>query len=194
MSNVTPRMKAVAKHTKAELGAQSTSIFQFWDNDRRSDVHILCADDVPQQGVRSFATIGLSEHPLMFQGEEYPVRVEFLGACGSAFPGFDNVLATLAFCVINSKWFAAPGLIFPDVLAMHRASVTMQDVYFATQFLWEQKFRSTQIDGVEVAWLLAVPISRAETEFADKYGAEKLEDLFVEKDIDIFNLNRPSVV
>jgi hypothetical protein len=39
-----------------------------------------------------------------------------------------------------------------------------------------------------------VPISKEEREFAQSSGPEKLEALFAEKDIDIYNLNRASVI
>jgi hypothetical protein len=103
-------------------------------------------------------------------------------------------MATLAFCVINSGWFCAPGVIFPDVVSMYKHSDTMSDIYFAYPFLWEERLRSTMIGDRKVAWLLAIPVSKAETEFAQSHGPDKLEDLFVEKGIDIYDLNRASVV
>lgn len=70
----------------------------------------------------------------------------------------------------------------------------MSDIYFANPFLWGDGFKSTQINDQTTAWLLAVPVSKQETEFAKKYGSSKLEDLLSAKDIDIYNLNRTSVV
>lgn len=194
MTSVTSQQKELARHTALAFGVEKPPISRFWDDDKRSDVYILEAANRPQDGVTSYATIGLSDHPLMFKGKEFGTRVEFVGTCGSAFPGFDNVLATLAFCVINSSWFCAPGIIFPDVVSMYNLSITLSDIYFAHPFLWDDGLKSTQIGDRKVAWLLAVPISKEETAFAQAYGPEKLEALFAEKDIDIYNLNRASVV
>lgn len=194
MTSVTNQQKELAKHTALAFGVEKPPISRFWDDDKRSDVYILEAANRPQDGVTSYATIGLSDHPLMFKGKEFGTRVEFVGACGSAFPGFDNVLATLAFCVINSGWFCAPGIIFPDVVSMYNLSITLSDIYFTHPFLWDDGLKSTQVGDRKVAWLLAVPVSKDETAFAQAYGPEKLEALFAEKDIDIYNLNRASVV
>jgi hypothetical protein len=194
MTSVTNHQKEIAKHTALAFGVEKPPISRFWDDKKENGIFILEAINSPQDGVTSYATIGLSEYPLIFKGKEFGTRVELVGACGSAFPDFANVMATLAFCVINSRWFCAPGIIFPDVVQMYKQSNTMSDIYFAHPFLWEKGLKSKYIGDRKVAWLLAVPISKAESEFAQSNGPAKLEALFVEKDIDIYNLNRASVV
>jgi hypothetical protein len=90
--------------------------------------------------------------------------------------------------------FCVPGVIFPDVMEMHKASSTMSDIYFAHPFLWDDRLRSTKIGGSTIAWLLAVPVAKTETSFAKLKGPQALEALFEEKDIDIFDLNRAPIV
>lgn len=194
MTSVTSYQKQVARHTALAFGVEKPPITQYWDDNKHSGIFILEAADSPQSGVKSYATIGLSEHPLIHNGREFSTRVEIVGACGSVFSDFANIIATVAFCIINSRWFCAPGMIFPDVVSMYMKSNTMSDIYFANPFLWEEKFASTSFDGQRVAWLLAVPISKAESKFAQINGPEKLEALLIRKDIDIYDLNRPSVV
>lgn len=194
MTTISSNLRELAKHTSLAFEADRPPIFHFWDDNHISDVYILEAVSCPQLGVTSYATIGLSEYPLIYKEKEFNSRVEIVGACGSNFPDFSNVLATLAFCVINSKWFCAPGIIFPDVLNMYNLSGTMSDIYFTYPFLWADKLKSTVLFDHKIAWLLAVPISREESAYAQKFGSEKLEVLFSEKDIDIFDLNRKSVV
>jgi hypothetical protein len=194
MAQISIQQKEVATHTAMAFLVDRPPIFHFWDDDHRNDVYVMEAMDTPQQGLTTYATIGLSDHPLMFQNKEFGTRVEIVGVCGSKFPDFGNVLATLAFCVINSKWFCAPGIIFPDVMTMYGQSSTLSDIYFAHPFLWEDRLRSTRLGDRNVAWLLAVPISKEESAFAQEFGPKKLEELFSEKDIDIYNLNRASVV
>lgn len=194
MIQISDEQKEVAKYTASAFLVDKPSISRFWDDDRRSDVYILEAPDSPQRGVTSYATVGLSDHPLIFQDKEFGTRVEIIGACGSKFPDYGNILATLAFCVINSKWFCAPGIIFPDIMKMYDLSLTMSDIYFSHPFLWDDRLKSTRLGKKDIAWLLAVPISKEESAFAQKFGPEKLEELFSEKDIDIYNLNRPSIM
>ena len=194
MPVVTSQQRVLAGHTALAMGVEKPPIFRYWDENRQTSVCILEASNRPQDGVTSYATVGLSDHPLMFKGREFDARVEFVGACGSAFPGFANVLATAAFCVVNSGWFCAPGIIFPDVVSMHNASARLSDVYFAHPFLWAEELKSTLIGDRRVAWLLAVPVSKAETAYAQTYGPERLEARFAEMDIDIYDLNRVSAI
>lgn len=194
MGPISTRRKLLAKHIAAALCVERPPIFQFWDDDRLKDIHVIEAADRPQPGVKTFATVGLSEYPLMNQGREFSSRVELVGACGIAHSEYANVIATLAFCVINSGWFCAPGIIFPDVMAMYNLSSTMDDIYFADPFLWDDRLKSTDIDGVKTAWLLAVPVSKAETAYAAEHGSDQLQKLFEQKNIDVYDLNRPSVV
>ncbi|MFG6892039.1 suppressor of fused domain protein [Burkholderia pseudomallei] len=194
MAAVSSQQKVLAAHIALAMGVERPPIFRYWDENRKSSVCILEAANRPQDGVTAYATIGLSDHPLMLKGREFDARVELVGACGSAFTGFSNVLATAAFCVINSGWFCAPGIIFPNVVSMYKASVTLSDIYFAHPFLWEQEFKSTLIGDLRVAWLLAVPVSKAESAYAQSYGPEQLEARFAERDIDIYDLNRASVI
>jgi antitoxin YqcF len=187
--------KAIATQTASAFEVVKPRISQMWDDAHERNTFVLEAPDRPQSGVTSYATVGLSAYPLTRDGVELPVRAEVLGACGSAFPEFERVLASIAFCVINSKWSCAPGTIFPGVLDLYKLSLTMSDVYFAYPFLWgDVAFKSREIDGLTVAWLQAVPISKDETEFARRFGPQALEELFARKDIDTYNLNRLSVV
>lgn len=194
MVQISDRQRGVAAHLALVLSIEKPPVFRFHDDQSRSQIHVITAVDRPQPGVNTYGTVGLSDYPLMRNGEEFPARVEFVGACGSAFPGLDNVISTLAFCVINSGWFCAPGVIFPGAVAMHEASTTLSDIFFSHPFLWDEALGSKEIAGRTVAWLLAVPISKAETEFAIEHGPAALENLFVERQIDVYNLNRKSEV
>jgi len=186
--------KNIAKVIANAFGVEKPPISRYWDDNHENFVNILESVNSPQNGVTSFATIGLSDHPLILNGKEFDARLEIVGACGSNFKNFDNVLSTAAFCVINSQWFCAPGVIFPDVLSMYDLSPTMSDLYFVPPFLWEENLRTITFEGKKIAWLLAVPISKAESAFAQEKGPEKLEDLFEKEQIDIYDLHRPSVV
>ncbi|MDN8092991.1 suppressor of fused domain protein [Burkholderia multivorans] len=160
MPVVTSQRRVLAGHAALAMGVEKPPILQFWDENRQSNVYVLEAANRPQDGVSSYATIGLSDHPLMFKGREFDSRVELAGACGSAFLGFANVLATTAFCVINSGWFCALGIIFPDVVSMNKAPATLSDICFAHPFLWAEELKSTLIGDRRVTWLLAVPVSK----------------------------------
>lgn len=194
MDQISNLERGVALHTAKALSCEMRPIVEYWDDNRKSHIFILEAANRPQHNVTTYCTIGLSGHPLFHNGVEFPARVEIIGACGSIFKDFGSVISTAAFCIINSGWFCAPGKIFPEIIDMYGLSNTMNDIYFASPFLWPSLEKSILIDAKTVAWLLAVPVSRDETEFAVRFGPQALENLFEERDIDIFDLNRLPVV
>lgn len=49
-------------------------------------------------------------------------------------------------------------------------------------------------DDLVVDWLLAVPVSDSEVEFARRYDTDRLQQVFAEHQIDMFDINRPPVV
>lgn len=194
MRAITDYQKEMAGLTAKYFSREKPPIFQFLDEAENANIYVLEAKDSPEVGLTSFATVGLSDHPLFFNENEFETRTELIGACDSNRKDFAHILATSSFFIINSKWFCAPGIIFPGVVEMHNLSKTMSDVYFTNPFLWEDKFQPLPLHGKTVAWLLAIPISKSETKFAEEFGPDKLEELFSEKDVDIFDLNRASVV
>ena len=193
MCDISTANKTIAKTIATAFGG-SPRVIRFWDDAHESFVDILSCANRPQEGVTSFSTIGTSDFPLYKDCKEYPVRVELVGVCGSNFKGLDRALASAAFCIINSRWFCFPGAIFPNVLTMYECSGTMRHLFFMPPFLWESKLHTIDLVNKKVAWLLAVPISDEERAYCDSHGSAKLEELFKLHQIDIFNLDRPSVI
>jgi antitoxin YqcF len=192
MSDPSSFAKAVARHTAASFGGRP-QVSRYWDDNRASYVDIVSCQDSPWAGVTAYGTVGLSQLALAPRGQPLETRVEILGACRSEHSEFANVIATAAFCAINSQWDIAPGVIFPDALRMYECSSTMVSLLFLPPFLWDGSFKSTLIDDRRLAWLMAVPISDAEAKLAIDAGVPVLEELFEERQIDIFDLNRASV-
>lgn len=192
MSTVSASNRTIA-HTAAAVFGGSPKVTQYWDDDEASAVDLLACADQPTGGVTSYATIGLSDTPLVQDGDEFPVRVEFLGACASNVDFFPNVLSTAAFYVINDGLFVQPGAVFQRVVEMYDPELPMKHLMFVSPFLWGDAPNTLELPDKTVAWLLAVPISEAERAYADEHGSDALEDLFAEHDIDIFDIERPSV-
>ncbi|TMR89305.1 suppressor of fused domain protein [Nonomuraea basaltis] len=127
-------------------------------------------------------------------GEEYPLRIELLGACKSRFESFANALAASAIRIISTRKFCAPGVIFPNILTTPGESGDMKHFLFLSPFLWDDPFEAMELDDKKVAWLRAVPISDAELQCALDKGVSELEGILEANSIDIFDLNRSSVL
>ncbi|GDY33845.1 suppressor of fused domain protein [Gandjariella thermophila] len=126
-------------------------------------------------------------------GAQFPVRVELVGACANNVDFFPNALSTAAFYVINDHLFCQPGTIFPRVIEMYDPDITMKHLMFVSPFIWGDAPHTLELPDKTVAWLLAVPIAEQERRYAETHGAEALEDLFEQAQIDIFDIDRDPV-
>jgi antitoxin YqcF len=182
----------IARITAHVFDVKRPIVSRFVDDNSMSSIDILEAGNKPDRGLISYATVGLSAHILLRDGKDYGAGVELLGVCRSESQFFGNVLATAAFCIINSRWFCAPGIIFPNVIPV--PDTPMKNIYFAYPFPWQDAFVSRSLHERTVAWLLAVPVTDAETELASRFGPAELERQLEGAGIDLFDLNRASIV
>ncbi|MFB1051817.1 suppressor of fused domain protein [Paraliobacillus sp. JSM ZJ581] len=189
---VTKANKIIAR-TALEAFGGKPSVSKYWDENNVSDIDILSTIDRPYEGVTSYSTIGLSDYSIGYSVDEKPLRVEIVGAGATMFELFPNVLSTCVFNIINTKLPIAHGEIFKGAVRMYYPDSEMEHVLFTSPFLWEKLISLDFIDK-KVTWLLAVPISAKELLFAEREGTEALEDLFEEKDINIFDISRNSVL
>lgn len=184
--------KMIAKSALQAFGGKP-SISKYWDDTNVSNIDLLTAVNRPYDGVTSYSTIGLSDHLIDYKIDGKPLRLEIVGACATENEHYPNVLATCAFCVINSKYSVSPGKVFRDIIKMYYPSIEMKHILFVSPFLWED-LQTLDFPDKRVAWLLAIPISENEYLFAQEKGTETLEDLFEQKEIDIFDIERKSIV
>lgn len=80
------------------------------------------------------------------------------------------------------------------IVDMYYEESEMKHIMFVSPFLWEDRMAPLHLETKTVHWLLGTPISDKELEYRMKNGASALEDMFQEKDIDIFDINRKSVI
>ncbi len=185
--------KTLAKHVLKAFGG--TPRVQAYHHDIESlSVDLLRCEDRPCGGVTSYSTVGLSDHPMLKDGQEFPTRLELAGACATADQSFANILASAAFCIIRTQRLYSPGSVMPGYVREYYPSTTVPHLYLTAPFLWEDTLKTLDCGTKKVSWLLVVPISDAECKYLEEHGDDALEDLFEKHQIDIFNLTRPSVV
>lgn len=170
------------------------AVFEYWDDNKNKSIDLLCATNSPYGGVTSYSTIGLSEYSIGYDVDEKPLRAEIVGACATEYDYFPNILSTCAFSIINSNFSISPGEIFKDIIQMYYSNLEMKHVLFMPPFLWEDTLKTIDVPEKKIAWLLAVPISEKECLFAHDRGVETLSELFEREVIDIFDLERKSIL
>jgi antitoxin YqcF len=190
--NVSAENKAIARHALKAFGGTPTVQAYHHDTENLS-IDILRCDNRPCQGVTSYSTIGLSDHPMIKDGQEYPTRLEIAGACATAVQLFPNILASAGFNIIRSQWVFSPGMVLPEYIREYYPSTTVPHIYLTAPFLWEDSLKTLDCGLKKASWLLVVPISDGELEYLKEYGDNALEELFEKTQIDIFDINRNSV-
>jgi hypothetical protein len=189
----TPENKQLARHTASAFGGKPEVRAYHHDHVKLS-VDILSCVDRPSEGLTSFATLGLSDHPMADrEGKEFPVRIELVGACASGAKLFPNIIASAAFHVMRNRQFFGPGVALPGYVAEYYKDTTVPHLYLSAPFLWEETLRTLELPTKKVTWLLIVPISDDEARYLATSGDEAFEDLLQRHDVDIFDLARPSV-
>lgn len=168
------------------------TVFSYYDEDEKNSVAILTCADSPVKGVNSYATMGTLVAKPTLVTDKKGLIVEFVGACSKDYENYTNILATCSFNIINSGFNYGPGEIYKDVVSMYYPNLNMKHILMMNPFLWKRRFKTMELEDKFVAWLQIIPISQNEYDYANKHGADKLEDLFEEKQIDIYDLNRKS--
>ena len=185
--------KIIAKSVLHAFGGKP-SVSKYWDDSNISNIDMLSAVNRPYDGVTSYSTIGLSDHSIKYTVDKTPLRLEIVGASATEYEQFPNVLATCAFCIINSKFSVSHGKVFRDIIKMYYPKSEMKHVLFVSPFLWEEDIKTLDFPNKKVAWLLAVPISENEYLFAQEKGIDSLEELLEQEEIDIFDIERKSIL
>lgn len=194
--NIKEDRKKIANHIRETLGGtkENTRIARHHDEKEKSSVDILSCVNQPQKGVTSYSTIGLSEHSIGLKADNKKLRVEIVSAAYSNFNHTPNIIATCAFYIINDNFTCYPGAIFKYIIKLYTLDTKLTSVLMVPPFLWEGKLKNIETSEGIVTFLMAIPISDSEKDYAMENGSEALEKLLEEKKVDIFDYNRQPVV
>lgn len=181
-------------NTALEVFGGKPLVWTYADENNESKIDILPCQDRPYSSITSYSTLGLSDYSVGLEVEGITLGVEIVGACRSEYDKYSNVISTCAFNIINSHFKCYPDAIFKRIVEMYYPSFLMKHILFIPPFGWDKEFHTLEFPTKKVAWLLATPISELEFRLAEEKGVDLLKSLFEEKQIDIYDLNRKSVI
>lgn len=183
--------KQVARQIVRVFG-QTPAIFRYGNADGSKYIDLAVSADLPSAGVCSCATIGLYRTDIGLVHGERPLRVELLAAGPSETEDFLNAVTTAAFEIMEGR-AAYPGFVVQNVVGPYFPESEMRHMLLTHPFLWAGT-HSFSVGDMTVAWLMCVPISENERHYCAKNGLDALESLFEKQQIDVWNLNRKSVL
>jgi hypothetical protein len=188
---VSAENRKIARYVASVFGG-TPRVGEYHNTSGRLAVGILSSRDRPVEGVTSYSTIKLSDHPLPWGEGEFPARLELAGGCVNTEPAFPNLLASAAFHIMQSDALYGPGTVVPDLVGRSGVETSCPHLYLTAPFLWGDRLNSLDCGTKTVTWLLAMPISEAEYAFLRQHGDRALEHLLEEREVDTFDPRRPS--
>lgn len=84
-------------------------------------------------------------------------------------------------------------MVHPNVLDLYAPDVVLKHLLLVPPFLWEPEPEPRDFGDVTVAWLMAVPISDGEIEYARVRGSDALQAELERHQIDVVDIDRAPV-
>lgn len=183
--------KKIAQALLNTIGGEPR-VIEYVDNNNVSKIDIYVGKDRPLEGVTTYSTIGLSVHTIGFKSDKQ-IRVELIGACYNSTDKFANIISSCAFNIINSNFSCKPGTVYPNVITEYYPDAINRHILFLAPFLWDSVLKLVFSETI-VTWLMAIPISDNELSFIKREGDESLVTLFTKNSINVFDINRKSII
>lgn len=187
--------KKYAKYLAGALGFNPT-VYPYYDDSENEFVDIISIDDPLDKEGKFYSSIGVANYPNMIEMNDnvnIDVSVELLITGYKKFEKIPNILATTSFYIIKNHWSCQPGTVYKEMIQDYYYT-QLKHILFTNPFLWEDKLSNLSFDNKEIHPLLLIPISDKELEYKLSNGYAALERLFEEHEVNIFDLDRKSVV
>lgn len=187
----------LAKRVAGAIGMEP-HVYAYYDEEEKHMLHVLDCKDPLDNEIKFYCTIGVSDkrnNIEMKDGSFKNIPVEILMAGNRSTDKWGNIISTTGFYITKNGWPAQPGTIFKHIVNDYIPDTHLPHILFVTPFPWEDKLATTMhLDGKSVNFLLAMPVSEAESNFLEENGFSALEHLFEQSEVDYQDPFRPSVV
>lgn len=171
---------------------KTPGFYRYGDETESKYVDLAICANTPEEGISSYATIGLFQTNIGLTYNAKPLRIELLAAGAQSVESFDNIMATTAFEIMDAQT-AFPGYVVNNVVSMYIPNREMRHILLTHPFLWDNT-QSLTLPDLTVAWLMCIPISDQEKIYCEQNGLDALETIFEQHQIDIFDINRQSTL
>ena len=180
--------KKIANYLRAAFsGSPSVQRYFAADNVRYVDIIKTPHDDK----VTYVGTIGGFKRKMKGapKGAE-TIRIELISAVDEQYTEImAETLSFLILCLDTDKAFYRPGMVVDNAIPENDITL-MRDIYLCSPFLWEDGFQSLQIEDSNVAFLYALPITKAERAFFDTHDVNDFEKMLSDNNVKYFDLSR----
>lgn len=136
-----------------------------------------------------FATLGLSNY-----SDDIDNCCEIIMATDDDYDNCAEVFMNSVFYVLSNQMKFGRGVLIEgadSIVEGFSKKHNMSAVYFSTVYMLPEDFSSIED---ECNFYMGFFVSKQEAEYIKQYGCEKFEDLLEQNNIDVIDLNRPSVI
>lgn len=193
--------KAVLVYEQKRLGRFSQVVANK-SADESITIPVALASGSPEAGLSTYATIGLSQFDNGLTSESgNRIGIELIVTGREENTFLASGLADAALNIASGEYQAKPGIVFPGIFDGYGPNITTPHGLLWYPFAWDIGFDGLSRDGIDVEWLLVIPVSNDEVSFIAANGpgfkgagVEKLIDTFESDAVDIYDTGRSSAV
>ncbi|MBE6853202.1 MAG: suppressor of fused domain protein [Ruminococcus sp.] len=175
-------------------GVQKAFSYQRQDAEHKLD--ILYAKGSPARNYLTASTLGLVNRTTGYQDSNTgkDIRAEIIM---SSYGGNDmagKILSTAGIGIYQTNIRYGYGTVLKGVMELYFPNSDMKHLFLMLPPpVWGKAFGVTDADDSIITFLYALPISQAECDYMAQNGIDALQNCFVEKNIDMFDLERKSI-
>lgn len=179
------------EHLESHLGDISGG----WrDPNRQNPIQVAGFFDQPFKDINTYSTIGLSEHRLVTATGKY-IHQELVCTAYRNFAGekIASFLSTFADSIVSSHKALLRGDVVGPTGPVILGSL-LNSVYVAVPMIFPESFEVFDAAVPGIAFLWVIPIHEDEARFVRMNGWERFDELLEEKNPELWDLHRESVV
>ncbi len=180
--------KAIA-HYISKITGKNPSVLRFQADDT-TFIDVVSVTEHGDEDLSVHATIGLSAVRTNEEGRD----IELILVAEKKYDLAPNVLGTCALKAMLEGWQTTTGAIFAHVFSAYYPESPIHHGLLIPPYLWKENLKSLDLGDRLVEWKMVVPITDAEAQFLQTHPPGSLLPLFVEKNVNLFDLGRESVV
>ncbi len=146
------------------------------------------------EGLRAFCTVGLSDFPLEFRARHILQELMIVVLHKFGLQNIPSLLQQLGRRALERRAAFAPGDIINAPAELFPGKPFAALYTTSPGFMPEEFIAYNTGDGANIIFSILLPITPAEEKYVALHGFEKFDHLFIESEIDMLDLDRPSIV
>jgi len=182
------KQKAIA-HYIAKVTGKDPNVLRFQANEN-THIDIVSVTEHGDEHLAVHATIGLSSHKTNPENRD----IELILVAEKKYDLAPNILGTCALKAMLEGWQTVTGAIFAHVFTAYYPDFEVKHGLLIPPYLWKDSLKTLDLGDLLVEWKMVIPITQQEAEYLQSNSASALLPLFVEKNVNLFDLARQSVV